>query len=219
VHHGLPRELYTFHPRQGSYLAFLGRISPEKRPDHAIEIAKRVGIPLRIAAKVDQADRAYFEGQIEQLLDHPLIEYVGEITDAEKCDFLGDAAAVLCPYDWPEPFGLVLIESLACGTPVLAYRRGSIPEIIDEGVTGFVCENLEEMVGAIDRISLITRQNCRLAFEERFTVHRMVKEYLALYERICAEAAAGVHALAVPINHTLNHNKGMIPFPLRQEAA
>jgi glycosyltransferase involved in cell wall biosynthesis len=221
VHHGLPKDLYSFHPRPGSYLAFLGRISHEKRPDHAIEIAKRVGMPLRIAAKVDPVDRAYFEAQIEQLLEHPLIEYVGEITDAEKCDFLGDAAAVLCPYDWPEPFGLVLIESLACGTPVLAYRRGSIPEIIDDGVTGFVCETLDEMVSAIGRIPLITRQHCRWAFEERFTVQRMVEDYLALYERICAEAAAGTHALApaVPINHTRSHNAGMIRFPLRQDAA
>ena len=202
VHHGLPKDLYSFHPSPGSYLAFLGRISHEKRPDHAIEIAKRVGMPLRIAARVDEADRDYFEGQIEQSLEHPLIEYVGEITDEEKCDFLGDAAAVLCPYDWPEPFGLVLIESLACGTPVLAYRRGSIPEIIDDGVTGFVCDNLDEMVNAIDRIPLITRQHCRWAFEERFTVQRMVDDYLALYERICTETVVGAHAFAraVPID-------------------
>jgi glycosyltransferase involved in cell wall biosynthesis len=219
VYHGLPKDLYAFHSRPGSYLAFLGRISPEKRPDHAIEIAKRVGMPLRIAAKVDQADRAYFEGQIEQLLDHPLIEYVGEISDAEKFDFLGDAAALLCPYDWPEPFGLVLIESLACGTPVLAYRRGSIPEIIDDGVTGFVCDNLDEMVGAIDRLPLITRQHCRWAFEERFTIQRMVEDYLALYERICVESA-GPHVLAQAgsLNHKVR-NAGVRRLPLRQDAA
>ena len=138
-----------FNPHAGSYLAFLGRICPEKRPDHAIEIAKRVGMPLRIAAKVDPVDRDYFETQIEPLLDHPLVEYVGEISDAEKRDFLGDAAAVLCTYDWPEPFGIVLIEALACGTPVLAYRRGSIPEIIEDGVTGFICDSLSDMVAAI----------------------------------------------------------------------
>jgi glycosyltransferase involved in cell wall biosynthesis len=219
VYHGLPKDLYAFHPRPGSYLAFLGRISPEKRPDHAIEIAKRVGMPLRIAAKVDPADRAYFEGQIERLLDHPLIEYVGEISDAEKFDFLGDAAALLCPYDWPEPFGLVLIESLACGTPVLAYRRGSMPEIIDDGVTGFICNSLEEMAGAIDRIPLLTRQHCRWAFEERFTIHRMVEDYLALYERICA-GSGGLHAFAQtgPFNH-VNHHTGVIRLPLRQDAA
>jgi len=160
VLHGLP-DLYTFHPNPGSYLAYLGRISPEKRPDHAIEIAKRVGLPLRIAAKVDPLDREYFETQIVPLLDHPLVEYIGEITDVDKCDFLGNAAAVLCPYDWPEPFGIVLIEALACGTPVLAYRRGSIPEIIDDGVTGFICDNLDAMVAAIDRLPLIHRQDCR----------------------------------------------------------
>ena len=219
VYHGLPKNLYSFHPRPGSYLAFLGRISHEKRPDHAIEIAKRVGMPLRIAAKVDPTDRAYFEGQIERLLDHPLIEYVGEITDAEKSDFLGDAAAVLCPYDWPEPFGLVLIESLACGTPVVAYRRGSIPEIIDDGVTGFVCDNLDEMVSAIDRVPLITRQHCRKAFEERFTVQRMVEDYLALYERITA-VSARVPALAQagPINH-VKQKTGVMRLPRRQDAA
>jgi len=188
VYHGLP-DLYSFHPESGSYLAFLGRISPEKRPDHAIEVAKRVGLPLRIAAKVDPADRDYFETQIERLLEHPLIEYVGEITDAEKCDFLGDAAAVLCPYDWPEPFGLVLIESLACGTPVLAYRRGSIPEIIDDGVTGFVCEDLNDMVRAVERLPSIQRRRCREAYEERFTVQRMAEDYLALYERMTSVAS------------------------------
>lgn len=188
VYHGLP-DLYSFHPNPGSYLAFLGRICPEKRPDHAIEIAKRVGMPLRIAAKVDPVDREYFKTQIAPLLDHPLVEYVGEISDAEKGDFLGDAAAVLCTYDWPEPFGLVLIEALACGTPVLAYRRGSIPEIVEEGVTGFICDNLDEMVAALDRLPLIQRQRCRDSFEARFTVQRMAEDYLALYERMVAMPA------------------------------
>ena len=181
VYHGLP-DLYTFHPDPGSYLAYLGRICPEKRPDHAIEIAKRVGIPLRMAAKVDPLDREYFETQIVPLLDHPLVEYLGEITDVEKCDLLGNAAAVLCTYDWPEPFGIVLIEALACGTPVLAYRCGSIPEIIEDGVTGFICDNLEEMVASIDRLPLIRRQRCRDSFTTRFTVERMVHDYLAIYQ-------------------------------------
>jgi glycosyltransferase involved in cell wall biosynthesis len=185
VYHGLP-DLYTFHPNPGSYLAFLGRICPEKRPDHAIEIAKRLGMPLRIAAKVDPVDREYFETKIEPLLDHPLVEFIGEITDAEKSDFLGQAAAVLCTYDWPEPFGLVLIEALACGTPVFAYRRGSIPEIIEDGVTGFICDTLDEMVAAIDRLPSIQRQRCRDSFEARFTVQRMAEDYLALYERMAA---------------------------------
>ncbi len=186
VYHGIPKNLYSLHDRPGSYLAFLGRISPEKCPDHAIEIAKRVGIPLRIAAKVDPADQAYFKQKIERLLDHPLIEYVGEINDAEKNDFLGEAAALLCPYDWPEPFGLVLIEAMACGTPVLAYRQGSIPEIIDHGVTGYICDNIGEMAQAVAGLSLIDRARCREIFEERFTVERMVKDYVAIYENLAA---------------------------------
>lgn len=186
VYHGLPKDLYKAHDRPGSYLAFLGRISPEKCPDHAIEIAKRVGMPLRIAAKVDPADQEYFKRKIERLLEHPLVEYVGEITDAEKNDFLGDAAALVCPYDWPEPFGLVLIEAMACGTPVLAYRRGSIPEVIDHGTTGFVCDDLNDMVQSVAHLPLIVRQRCREVFEQRFTVERMVEDYLALYERMPA---------------------------------
>lgn len=197
IHHGLPRNLYTFHPQAQGYLAFLGRISPEKRPDHAIEIAKRTGLPLRIAAKVDPADQNYFEAEIEPLLNHPLIEFVGEISDAEKDDFLGNAMALVCPYDWPEPFGLVLIEALACGTPVLAYRRGSIPEIINHGVTGFICETVSEMVDAVGQVSFIDRQHCRAAFDERFTAERMARDYVALYERLLEDGAAqATHAFA-----------------------
>lgn len=187
VHHGLPRDLYTYHSSPGKYLAFLGRISPEKRPDHAIEIAKRSGLPLRIAAKVDAADRNYFEAEIEPLLSHPLVEYVGEITDEEKDDFLGDALALVCPYDWPEPFGLVLIEALACGTPVLAYRRGSIPEIIETGNTGFVCENLDEMTSIVAQLSTIQRANCRQSFDERFTSERMALDYLNVYRQVIGD--------------------------------
>jgi glycosyltransferase involved in cell wall biosynthesis len=194
VYHGLP-DLYSFHPTPGKYLAYLGRICPEKRPDHAIEIAKRVGIPLRIAAKVDPVDQKYFDTQIAPLMNHPLIEYVGEINDVEKCDFLGNAAAILCTYDWPEPFGIVLIEALACGTPVFAYRRGSIPEIIDDGMTGFVCESMAEMVSKIDRLPLIQRQHCREAFLSRFTAERMVKDYLNVYERM-ATVPSRAHAFA-----------------------
>jgi glycosyltransferase involved in cell wall biosynthesis len=183
VYHGLP-DLYSFHPTGGAYLAYLGRICPEKRPDHAIEIAKRVGMPLRIAAKVDPVDREYFHTTIEPLLDHPLIEYLGEISDAEKCDFLGDAAAVLCTYDWPEPFGIVLIEALACGTPVFAYRRGSIPEIIEDGVTGFICDNPSDMARKVERLTEIQRRRCRDSFESRFTATRMVQDYLKIYERM-----------------------------------
>jgi glycosyltransferase involved in cell wall biosynthesis len=196
IHHGLPRDLYTFHPRAEGYLAFLGRISPEKRPDHAIEIAKLTGLPLRIAAKVDPADQQYFQSEIEPLLDHPLIEFLGEISDVQKNEFVGKALALVCPYDWPEPFGLVLIEALACGTPVLAYRRGSIPEIIDDGITGFVCETLDEMANAVRRLPLIDRARCRASFDVRFTADRMARDYVALYERIAEE---GVVDHAPPI--------------------
>ena len=184
VHHGLPDNLYTFHSNPGKYLAFLGRIAPEKRPDHAIELAKRVGLPLRIAAKVDPMDQEYFKSTIEPLLSHPLVEYLGEITDAEKNEFLGHAIALVCPYDWPEPFGLVLIEALACGTPVLAYRRGSIPEIIEDRGTGFICEGLDEMTAAIQRIPEIDRRRCRQTFEQRFSVERMAQDYLRVYEQM-----------------------------------
>lgn len=187
VHHGLPRDLYSFHSRQGKYLAFLGRIAPEKCPDRAIAIAKRTGIPLRIAAKVDPADREYFRECIEPLLDHPLIEYLGEITDAEKNDFLGEAYALLAPFDWPEPFGLVFIEALACGTPVLAYRRGSVPEIIDDGVTGYTCEDLDDLTAAVERVPILDRRHCRQAFEARFTVERMVQNYLDIYDQIVSD--------------------------------
>jgi len=199
IYHGLPRNLYSFHPQPQRYLAFLGRISPEKRPDHAIEIAKRTGIPLRMAGKVDPADLQYYLTEIEPLLDHPLIEFIGEISDEEKDNFVGNALALVCPYDWPEPFGLVLIEALACGTPVLAYRRGSIPEIIDNGVTGFVSEYLSEMAEAVGRLGEIDRRRCRDAFEERFTADRMARNYVALYKRIIEDrivlAAPKIHAL------------------------
>lgn len=199
IHHGLPAHLYTYHSQHQGYLAFLGRISPEKRPDHAIEVAKRTGLPLRIAAKVDPADLQYYRSEIEPLLDHPLIEFIGEISDAEKNDFVGNALALVCPYDWPEPFGLVLIEALACGTPVLAYRRGSIPEIIEHGRTGFVSENLTEMIAAVERIGQIDRQRCRASFDQRFTADRMARDYVALYERIIEERVA----LAGPRIHAL----------------
>ena len=193
IYHGLPKNLYTFSPRSGRYLAFLGRLAPEKRPDHAIKLATRIGLPLRIAAKVDPADRDYFHAEIEPLLDNPLVEYLGEITDAEKNDFLGDALAVVCPFDWPEPFGLVFIEALACGTPVLAYRRGSVPEILDDGETGFVCDDLSDLMKAVERVSEIDRRRCRDAFEESFTVERMVQDYLAVYEEVIEGARARSH--------------------------
>lgn len=195
VYHGLPPYLYRFQPRPGKYLAFLGRIAPEKCPDQAIRIAKATGIPLRIAAKVDPADRDYFHAKIEPLLAEPLVEFIGEISDAEKNDFLGEALALVAPFDWPEPFGLVLIEALACGTPVLAYRRGSIPEIIEDGITGFITDNLQDMIASVDKVWQIERARCRQTFEERFTVERMVRDYLALYERLL-DTREGTHQSA-----------------------
>jgi glycosyltransferase involved in cell wall biosynthesis len=184
VHHGLPPDLYDFRPDHGKYLAFLGRIAPEKRPDRAIELAKTVGFPLRIAAKVDSADEEYFEMRIKPLISHPLIEFIGEINDTEKNNFLGDAYCVVAPHDWPEPFGLVLIESLACGTPVIGYGCGAIPEIIVDGVTGFICNTLDEMVTSFESIPMIKRQACRDHFEQNFTTNRMVSNYLNIYERM-----------------------------------
>jgi glycosyltransferase involved in cell wall biosynthesis len=182
VHHGLPPDLLPFHATPDRYLAFLGRISPEKRVDRAIAIAKACGEPLRIAAKVDPADREYFERDIEPLLDHALIEFVGEIGEAQKAEFLGRARALLFPIDWPEPFGLVMIEAMACGTPVVAFRGGSVEEIIDDGITGFVVGDIEAAVAAVARIDDVDRRGCRRTFERRFSDERMAAEYVRLYE-------------------------------------
>ena len=184
VPHGLPLDLLRFQPRPGEYLAFLGRISPEKRVDRAIAIATECGIPLRIAAKVDPADRDYFDREIRHLLDHPLVEYVGEINDAEKRDFIGHAIALLFPIDWPEPFGLVMIEALASGTPVVAFRGGSVEEVIDHGVTGFVVDTVDDAIAATRNIETIDRGRCRAVFERRFNVTRMAQDYLSVYTQL-----------------------------------
>jgi glycosyltransferase involved in cell wall biosynthesis len=183
VYHGLPTHQFRFCPAPGGYFAFLGRISPEKRVDRAIAIAKACGVRLRIAAKVDPVDLAYFKRDIEPLLDHPLIEFIGEIGDQQKNDFLGSARALLFPIDWPEPFGLVMIESLACGTPVVAFRGGSVAEIIEDGVTGYIVDSLEAAVERARRVDSIDRAKCREAFEQRFTASRMASDYLSLYEK------------------------------------
>jgi len=190
VYHGLPGDLYEFNPQPGKYLAFLGRISPEKRVDRAIEIAKQVQIPLKIAAKVDDVNRDYFESAIAPMLHNPLIEYVGEIGDGEKQEFLGCAIGLLFPIDWSEPFGLVMIEALACGTPVIAYRRGSVPEVIDDERTGFIVEELGDAVAAVLRLPEISRQRCRETFERRFSVSRMADEYLLIYDWLLDARAA-----------------------------
>lgn len=183
VHHGLPRDLLPFNPNpRGGYLAFLGRISPEKGPDRAIEIATRAGMKLKMAAKIDKSEEAYWRNAIKPMVDsNPNVEFVGEIAERHKADFLGNAAAVLFPIDWPEPFGLVMIEAMACGTPVIAFRIGSAPEIIEDGVSGFLVDNIEEAVAAVRRIPLLDRAEGRRAFEERFTVDRMTQDYLAIY--------------------------------------
>lgn len=195
VHHGLPRDLYSFHPKPGRYLAFLGRISPEKRVDRAIEIARRVKMRLRIAAKVDSADREYFEAKIRPLLADPLVDFIGEIGDREKDAFLGGARALLCPIDWPEPFGLVMIEAMACGTPVIAFRGGSVSELINEGVSGFVVESVDEAAEAVEQVSRLSRAGCREAFLARFLASRMAQDYVTVYERLL-EGAGSTQATA-----------------------
>jgi glycosyltransferase involved in cell wall biosynthesis len=184
VYHGLPKDLYRFHPALGKYLAFLGRISPEKGIDRAIEIAKRIGMEIKIAAKVDEVDRIYFEGAVAPLLKDPLVEYVGEIGDSEKNAFLGNAYALLFPIDWPEPFGLVMVEAMACGTPVIAFHHGSVPEVIVDGVTGFIVDGLEDGVRAAEHITILSRQRCRQLFEERFSAARMAEDYIAIYRHL-----------------------------------
>jgi glycosyltransferase involved in cell wall biosynthesis len=183
VYHGLPSEILPFSKTpQGNYLAFLGRISPEKRPDRAIEIAARAGQPLKIAAKVDRADQAYWDEVIEPLVKaHSNVEFVGEIDERRKASFLGEARALLFPIDWPEPFGLVTIEAMACGTPVIAFRAGSVPEVIDDGVVGFVVRNIEEAVDGVARVDELDRARVRAVFERRFTVKHMAQAYLAIY--------------------------------------
>ncbi len=184
IYHGLPEDLFRFRPKPGSYLAFLGRISPEKRVDRAIEIAKRAGIPLKVAAKVDPVDKDYFEREIEPVLRDSAVEYVGEISDGEKDEFLGNAYALLFPIDWPEPFGLVMIEAMACGTPVIAYDGGAVSEVIEEGRTGFIVKGLEDAAEAVRRVPELSRACCREAFEKRFTAARMASNYLQVYQRV-----------------------------------
>jgi glycosyltransferase involved in cell wall biosynthesis len=186
VYHGIPENLYEARLHCGEYLAFIGRISPEKRVDLAIEIARQSGMQIRIAAKVDSVDERYCES-IRHLFRHPHVEFLGEIGEAEKGDFLSRAAALLFPVDWPEPFGLVMIEALACGTPVIAFRRGSVPEVIEDGLTGYIVDNLEEAVDATKRIPLISRQICRSEFERRFSARRMCHDYLRVYRKVLEE--------------------------------
>ncbi|MBB5746794.1 glycosyltransferase family 4 protein [Brevundimonas variabilis] len=192
VHHGMPEELYRFAPKSDGYLAFLGRISPEKRPDRAIEIALKLGKPLKIAAKVDAADKVYYETKIKPLLANPLIEFVGEIGDHQKSEFLGKADALLFPIDWPEPFGLVMIEAMACGTPVIAFKCGSTTEIIEDGTTGFLVDTMDAAVEAAGRAHLLDRSAIRDRFEQRFSAAAMARRYLDVYGDLLAQRPFGV---------------------------
>jgi glycosyltransferase involved in cell wall biosynthesis len=197
IHHGLPERLLV--PQDGaepSYLAFLGRISPEKRVDRAIEIAGRSGLPLKIAAKVDRADRDYFDEKIRPLLSQPHVEFIGEIGDGEKAEFLSGAHALLFPIDWPEPFGLVMIEAMACGVPVVAYNHGSVPEVIEDGRTGFIVDGVEGAVRAVERLPALSRPAVRKRFEERFTARRMAEDHVALYARLARSRVPPVRAVA-----------------------
>ena len=186
VYHGLPRDMLKFSPKRDGYLAFLGRISPEKRPDRAIEIAERCGLPLKMAAKIDKVDRPYWEEVIEPLVRaNANVEYVGEITEHQKGEFLGGAQSLLFPIDWCEPFGLVMIEAMAWGTPVVAWANGSVPEVIDHGDTGFIVSSIDDAVAAVENAGALDRARVRSTFETRFTVERMARDYVDIYRSLC----------------------------------
>jgi glycosyltransferase involved in cell wall biosynthesis len=204
VHHGIPSELHRPSFKQGSYVAFLGRMSPEKRPDRAIRIARAAGIPLKIAAKVDKVDEDYFRTEILPLIDGRDADFVGEINEREKSKFLGDAAALLFPVDWPEPFGLVMIEAMACGTPVLAFRCGSIPEIIEDGVTGKVVDSEDEAIAALPEVLAYDRRAVRRRFEERFSATRMAKDYVGAYRKLLSK-----HPFGGEMRSTWPHQLGL----------
>jgi len=196
VHHGLPERLLMPKPIKPSYFAFLGRIAPEKGIDRAISIARHCGVPLKIAAKVDNVDRKYFDEQIQPMIKPGNVEYIGEINDKEKSEFLSGAIVLLVPIDWPEPFGLVMIEAMACGTPVIAFNRGSVPEVIDDGLTGFIAEDINGAIGAVDRLGQLSREKIRKRFEERFTARRMAQDYLSVYRSLMDSVAPHLRLVA-----------------------
>ena len=200
VYHGLPTDLLPLGDGGGKYLAFLGRISPEKRVDRAIEIATKLNMPLKIAAKVDRADRAYYEREIKHLLTAPNVEFIGEINEQQKGEFLGNAYAYLFPIDWPEPFGLTMIESMACGTPTIAFRCGSVPEVITDGLSGFIVDNMEDAVRATKQAGALDRAACRTEFMKRFSAPTMARQYVKVYESIVAGKSAASEV--VPARHS-----------------
>lgn len=194
VYHGLPKNLYSYSDSPEDYLLFLGRISPEKRPDLAIKVAVKAGIKLKIAAKIDDADREYYEKEVKDLMKHPLVEYLGEVNDEQKNELIGKALALIMPIDWPEPFGLTAIEALACGTPVIARPCGALPEIVVDGKVGFLRKELDELVDAVKNVDKIDRKACRAYFEKHFTVERMVDDYEKVYKEVVAERRLGLVA-------------------------
>ena len=200
----------------GGYVAFLGRISPEKRPDRAILIARALGIPLKIAAKVDRADDVYFRTQIEPLLDDPGVEFIGEINEHQKTQFLGEAQALLFPVDWPEPFGLSMIEAMACGTPVLAFRCGSVPEIVEDGITGAIVDTMDEAIAALPHVIALDRKKVRQRFEQRFSATRMANDYVGVYRSLLASSKS-LDTKAQIAQHPLRNGKDAII--LRPEGA
>jgi glycosyltransferase involved in cell wall biosynthesis len=218
VYHGVPESLYRFQSKPGTYLAFLGRISPEKRVDRAIRIAEATGIPLKVVAKVDPADREYF-ASIEPLLQSPMVEFLGEIGDREKSEFLGGALGLLFPIDWPEPFGLAVIESLACGTPVVAYDRGSLGELLGSGDGGFLVRGFDEAVRAVLALPVIDRRGCRRLFLERFTARRMAADYVRLYQRLIEEKSIHVARLADRLPRIDHRGERRVLHPRQVDAA
>ena len=213
VYHGLPSQLLPYNAEGGDYLVFLGRISPEKRPDRAIEIAVRSGKTLKIAAKIDAVDEEYWNTEIRPMVEaHDGIEYIGEVNEAEKATLLAGAAALLFPIDWPEPFGLVMIEAMSCGTPVIAWKNGSVPEVMDNGVSGRIVESIEEAIAAVDEVVAMDRSTVRECFEQRYTAERMARDYVDIYKRLIAEHSAG------GAGFMLNENGGNSP-PARATGA
>lgn len=199
VYHGLPKNLHHKGDGKGEYLGFLGRISPEKGIERAIEIALATDTKLKIAAKIDKADFTYYEENVKFLLDHPLIEYIGEINEQQKTEFLGKAKALLFPIDWPEPFGLVMIEAMACGTPVIAFNRGSVPEIMENNVTGFIVDSVTEAIDAVSRLKCLSRAEIRRVFERRFTATRMAENYVKVYNSVINHTSKNVPQSSIPI--------------------
>jgi len=195
IHHGIPANLLTPRDKKPEYLAFLGRIAPEKGPDRAIRIARACGIPLKIAAKVDRVDQVYFDTVIRPMLGDGEVEMIGEINDAQKPDFLSGALGLLMPIDWPEPFGLVMIEAMACGTPVIAFNRGSVPEIVEDGISGFIVEDEMGAIGAVNRLHTLSRQTVRARFDKRFTARRMAEDYLGIYRSLAGEQRSVLRAI------------------------